>query len=171
MAYILEKFIITVDEKGKEVKTPISNKEKSDFIVLHNHQNGRAIRQTETQLIALEENEVFINGKVIIDEEYYKRKEEEAKKKELERITNLKLTKRVFALALQELGITYQVLKQTIAKSDQAQLEWDLCVELHRNNPLLDIMAAEMGITPEMLDYIFRKGNGEDVEIPTEVIA
>lgn len=166
MAYYLEKFIITIGENGKEIKTPVSNQERADFISLHNHQNGRAIRQTETQFIALEENEVYRDGEVVVDEEYYKRKEEEAKRKEQERIAGLKVTKRVFALALQDLGITYQVLKQTIAESEQAQLEWDLCVELHRNNPLLDIMAGKMGISSVMLDYIFRKANGEDVELP-----
>lgn len=86
--------------------------------------------------------------------------------KEAERIRSLTLTKRVFALALQQIGISYSQLKTRISSNEQAQLEWDLCVELERSNPLLDIMAEKMGITSEQLDYIFRKGNGEDVELP-----
>ena len=86
--------------------------------------------------------------------------------KEAERIRSLTLTKRVFALALQQIGISYSQLKTLISSNEQAQLEWDLCVELERSNPLLDIMAEKMGITSEQLDYIFRKGNGEDVELP-----
>ena len=86
--------------------------------------------------------------------------------KEAERIRSLTLTKRVFALALQQIGISYSQLKTLISSNEQAQLEWDLCVELERSNPLLDIMAEKMGITSEKLDYIFRKGNGEDVELP-----
>lgn len=86
--------------------------------------------------------------------------------KEAERIRSLTLTKRVFALALQQIGISYSQLKTLISSNEQAQLEWDLCVELERSNPLLDIMAKKMGITSEQLDYIFRKGNGEDVELP-----
>ena len=110
----------------------------------------------------------YIDGKIVIDEEYDIKQEA----KERERINALTVTKRVFALALQELGISYNELKQLIATNEQAQLEWDLCVELQRGNPLLDIMASTMGITPAILDYIFRKANGEDVELTpnTEVI-
>lgn len=100
----------------------------------------------------------------ISDTPEYKEKE---KQREKERIGNLQITKRVLALALQELGITYTQLKELISTSEQAQLEWDLCVELQRKNPLLDIMAAQMGISSKMLDYIFQKANGEDVEPPT----
>lgn len=84
--------------------------------------------------------------------------------KELEeniRISKLTCTKRVFALMLQELGITYTMLKQLIATNEQAQLEWDLCVELQRSNPLLDIMAMQLGITSEQLDGLFMYANGE----------
>lgn len=84
--------------------------------------------------------------------------------KELEeniRISKLTCTKRVFALMLQELGISYTMLKQLIATNEQAQLEWDLCVELERKNPLLDVMALQLGITSEQLDGLFRYANGE----------
>ena len=84
--------------------------------------------------------------------------------KELEeniRISKLTCTKRVFALMLQELGITYTMLKQLIATNEQAQLEWDLCVELQRSNPLLDVMAMQLGITAEQLDGLFMYANGE----------
>ena len=81
--------------------------------------------------------------------------------REKERIGNLTMTKRVFALGLQEYGITYNQLKQLIATSEQAQLEWDLCVELQRKNPLLDVMAAQIGVTSEQLDNMFKKANGE----------
>jgi hypothetical protein len=88
----------------------------------------------------------------------YKEKQET---KEKERIQNLTVTKRVFALALQELGISYNELKQLIAQNSQAQLEWDLCERLHRNNPLLDIMGQQMGLSSETIDFIFIKANGE----------
>lgn len=104
----------------------------------------------------------YIDGEIVIDEEYDIKQEA----KERERINALTVTKRVFALALQDLGVTYTQLKQVIAASEQAQLEWDLCVELQRGNPLLDIMASTIGINPEMLDYIFQKANGEDVLMP-----
>lgn len=46
---------------------------------------------------------------------------------------------------------------------ERAQLEWDLCVELERSNPLLDTMAAKVNISPQQLDYIFKAANGEEV--------
>ena len=71
---------------------------------------------------------------------------EEKELEEKERIAHLTCTKRVFALMLQELGITYTMLKELIATNEQAQLEWDLCVELERKNPLLDVMALQLGV-------------------------
>lgn len=94
---------------------------------------------------------------VVIDPEYEAKQAE----KEKEHIAKLTCTKRVFALMLQELGITYTMLKELIATNEQAQLEWDLCVELERSNPLLDVMALQLGITSEQLDGLFRYANGE----------
>ena len=94
----------------------------------------------------------------ISETEEYK---EEQERKERERIAKLKCTKRVFALMLQELGITYTMLKELIATNEQAQLEWELCVELERQNPLLDVMAMQLGVTSEQLDGLFRYANGE----------
>lgn len=88
---------------------------------------------------------------------------QQQKEVEKERVKQLKVTKRVFALALQRFGITYTQLKELIATNEQAQLEWDLCVELERSNPLLDTMASQLDITSEQLDYIFKAANGEEV--------
>lgn len=119
------------------------------------------------------------NNELVINPNF----EEEQAQKEKERIAKLTCTKRVFALMLQELGITYTMLKQLIATNEQAQLEWDLCVELERQNPLLDVMALQLGITSEQLDGLFRYANGEltidefrnlyvktDEELPTDEI-
>lgn len=100
---------------------------------------------------------IYQDGAVILNPNY----EAEQEQKEAERIAKLKCTKRVFALMLQELGITYTMLKELIATNEQAQLEWDLCVELERQNPLLDVMALRLGITSEQLDGLFRYANGE----------
>lgn len=105
---------------------------------------------------------IYEDGEIVINPNYEKEQEE----KERERIGNLQVTKRVFMLGLQQMGITYMQLKELIATNEQAQMEWDLCVELQRKNPLLDIMAAQLGVSSEILDYIFRKANGEDVDPP-----
>lgn len=132
------------------------------------YQNGKIKFYTEEQL----DQEFYNLDKVeetnleyVLDGEEYVLKdeawEEKQEQKERERISKLTCTKRVFALMLQELGITYTMLKQLIATNEQAQLEWDLCVELQRSNPLLDVMALQLGITSEQLDGLFRYANGE----------
>ena len=99
------------------------------------------------------------NGEnVVLDPDY----EEKQQQKEKERIKMLSCTKRDFALMLQEYGVNYSQLKALIASSEQAQLEWDLCERLHRFNPLLDVMASQLGITSEQLDTIFKKVNDEN---------
>ena len=101
---------------------------------------------------------VYQDGEVVLNPNY----EAEQELKERERINNLTCTKRVFALMLQEVGVDYiTVLKPLIESNPQAQLEWDLCVELQRGNPLLDIMASQLSITSEHLDLIFKYANGE----------
>lgn len=94
---------------------------------------------------------------------------EEIAKQEKERISHLTCTKRVLALCLQEYGVKYAQLKELIATNEQAQLEWDLCVELERNNPLLDIMGAKLNVTPEQIDNIFKFANGEVTELPKNI--
>ena len=132
------------------------------------YQNGKIKFYTEqelpTEFYNLDKVE-YTEDEYILDGEEYVLKDEAWEEKqtliEQERIGNLKCTKRVFALMLQELGISYTQLKELIATNEQAQLEWDLCVELERKNPLLDIMALQLNITPAQLDGLFRYANNE----------
>ena len=146
-----------------ELIKPFTENERYDFIAKYNQdcfgEFGYAllIEETDEALYALEYNEIMIDGKPTINENY----EQEQAQKEKERVNKLTCTKRVFALMLQELGITYSQLKELIASNEQAQLEWDLCVELERGNPLLDIMAFQLGITSVQLDGLFKYANGE----------
>ena len=132
------------------------------------YQNGKIKFYTEEMLnpsfYELDRQE-YTEDEYVLDGEEYVLKDEAWEEKQVqaekERIGNLTCTKRVFALMLQELGISYSQLKELIATNEQAQLEWDLCVELERKNPLLDIMALQLGITAEQLDGLFRYANGE----------
>ena len=112
-------------------------------------------------MIELDVQQSDINNCWYLTEKCPMKTEEQKELEERERIAKLTCTKRVFALMLQELGISYGMLKQLIATNEQAQLEWDLCVELQRSNPLLDVMALQLGITAEQLDGLFRYANGE----------
>lgn len=108
------------------------------------------------------------NKYIWVDDEFIVKPnwEEEHAQEELIRIGNLQVTKRVFMLGLEQFGVTYSQLKGLLATNERAQMEWDLCMELQRNNPLFDQLAAQFGLSSEILDYIFRKANGEDVEPP-----
>lgn len=148
------------------LELPCLEKDRADFIVEYNHKKGLNIIETEEYLYALEPNENFVEGEVKINPNYEKEQEE----KETIRIGKLTCTKRNFALMLQKLGITYNQLKELISKNEQALMEWDLCVELERSNPLLDTMAAELNIQSITLDKMFMFANGEIADF-TEVIS
>lgn len=49
---------------------PFTQKERLDFIVKHNHNNGLKIVETQNAIYALERNEIFINNKVEINPFY-----------------------------------------------------------------------------------------------------
>ena len=145
-----------------KLEKPLSIEERTNFIVEYNHNLSLRIEETESAMYALEEWEELVGDEVFDNKEAW---EEEQAQKEKERIAQLKCTKRVFALMLKEVGIDYlTMLKPLIESNPQAQLEWELCVELERSNPLLDIMAAQLMITSEHLDLIFRYANGELTE-------
>lgn len=99
----------------------------------------------------------IVDDGVLIENKNYKFELEE---KEKERVANLRCTKRVLALILKELGVSYANLQALIATNEDAQLEWDLCVELERSNPLLDVLGAELGISSTTIDKIFKYANG-----------
>lgn len=102
-------------------------------------------------------------NKYVIDDGIVREKTEEEKEaEERERISHLKCTKRVFVLMLEQMGIDYfEQIQPKIEANRQAKLEWELCVELERSNPLLDSIGAELGITHEQLDKLFKYANGE----------
>lgn len=132
-------------------------------------QNGTLLKAENKEALKFYENVLplpndYVEGKYVVENNELVLNhnfEQEQIEKEKERVAKLTCTKRVFALMLQELGITYTQLKELIATNEQAQLEWDLCVELERQNPLLDIMASQLGVTPEQLDGLFKYANGE----------
>ena len=155
-----------------EIKSQLTNyteKQRQDFIVTYNHNQGYEIEEYNTIEEKQEQVENPETGELELVEyeivtkhlEAWGYTEEELAQQQAERVAKLTCTKRVFALMLQELGITYTMLKQLIATNEQAQLEWDLCVELQRSNPLLDVMAMQLGVTSEQLDGLFKYANGE----------
>lgn len=131
-----------------ELIKPYTEKQRLDFIVNQNYINGYLIKETDESLQALGYTEA------------------ELELKERERISNLKCTKRVFVLMLEKMGLDYfEQILPLIESNRQAKLEWELCVELERSNPLLDVLAKELGVTSSQLDKLFQYANGEDIEL------
>ena len=81
--------------------------------------------------------------------------EEEKEQQERERIAKLKLTKREVFLGLyQAKGVTPDMIKAQITDA-QALIEFEYANDYYRGNPLIDIVGATLGITPEQLDKFF----------------
>ena len=116
-----------------------------------------------TQEYDLDKEKIIVNnGEVYLNPEY----QNILNKREEEKIAQLKCTKRVFVLMLEKIGLDYfEQILPLIEGNRQAKLEWELCVELERSNPLLDLLANELGVTSLQLDKLFQYANGEYVEL------
>lgn len=116
---------------------------------------------TENQANKIQEDDLYYvisDGKLIRNPNY----DEQKAAREAERVSHLKCTKRVFVLMLEQMGLDYfEQIKPLINTNRQAEIEWDLCVELERANPLLDVMGAQLGVTPVQIDNLFKYANGE----------
>lgn len=163
---------VEMEQREIEVEKPIfeTDKETREMVQTGVETVIETIEEP-VKKVRIEEQEVTMNRQVgshievkteiEIDLQAWGYTEEEIEERKKEHIKSLTCTKRVFALMLQELGITYGQLKTLIASNEQAELEWDLCVELQRSNPLLDIMAMQLSVTSEQLDKLFQYANGE----------
>ena len=116
---------------------------------------------TDAQALKIKEDDLYYiisDGKLIKNPNY----EAEKAAREQERISHLKCTKRVFVLMLEQLGFDYfEQIEPLINANRQAKLEWNLCVELERSNSLLDLMGAQLHVTPAQIDNLFKYANGE----------
>ena len=116
---------------------PCTEEERENFIVEYNHNQGLLLEETETEIRALGYTE------------------EEKAQRERERIGNLKLTKREVFLGLyQAKGVTPDMIKAQIT-DPQALIEFEYANDYYRGNPLIDIVGAQLGITPKQLDNFF----------------
>lgn len=126
------------------------------------YQNGKIKFYTEEQLdptfYNLEKVEETELEYVLDGEEYVLKDEaweEKQRQAERERIAKLKLTKREVFLGLyQAKGVTPDMIKAQITDA-QALIEFEYANDYYRGNPLIDIVGATLGITPEQLDKFF----------------
>jgi hypothetical protein len=156
-----EIWIVKVDNRGSwQVKLDDVTFSKVDYI---GEKAGYQVISDEVYEEYQADNDRFkvIDGVFtdISDTEEYKEKK---RQEEAERVANLQCTKRVFVLMLEQLGLDYfEQIEPVINANREAKLEWELCVQLQRKNPLLDQLAGQFGITPKQLDDLFKYANGE----------
>lgn len=138
---------------------------KDDKITLY-HDNRKVIENTikyseeykDAEILETAEGYTIINGELITIEEA----EEIAKEREHERIMELKMTPLDFLKAIEQYGITYDMVKQFMEQNPLIERELRFCQNVYRKHPMLNEL-AEYGITSEILDTIFKKANGEEV--------
>ena len=141
----------------EEIQVPIYDEDGNPVL----DEDGNRIFETKTVEKEVTKHKTEVVEKTGYNLEAWGYTEEEKQEQERQRVGNLKCSKRNFALVLQQFGISYNTLKEIIATNEQAQLEWDLCIELQRSNPLLDSMAVQLDISSDMLDSVFKYVNGE----------
>ena len=108
---------------------------------------------------------MYQDGEIILNPNY----EAEQELKERERIAKLKLTKREVFLGLyQAKGVTPEMIKAQIT-DPQALIEFEYANDYYRGNPLIDIVGATLGITPEQLDKFFETNDYTVLIPPIEV--
>lgn len=143
--------------------TQYTEKQRQDFIVTYNHNQGYEIKEYTTSETKQEEIENPETGEVELVEytvtitniEAWGYTEEEIALQEKKRIAQLKLTKREVFLGLyQAKGVTPDMIKAQIT-DPQALIEFEYANDYYRGNPLIDIVGATLGITPEQLDKFF----------------
>ena len=109
-----------------EIKAQLINyteKQKQDFIVVYNHNQGYEIKEYATSETKQEEIENPETGELELVEyelvtkhlEAWGYTKEELEQQQAERVAKLTCTKRVFALMLQELGTTFIKLGQLLS--------------------------------------------------------
>ena len=147
-----------------KLEKPYTSTQRADFIVLHNHQNGRTIEDgTNGELFALEPFEKLVNGQVVDNTAEY---EAEQSEKEAERIAMLNLTAADVERAIYKAkGMDFEDIIQLISdqgdsdqvtKIDVKALKIELNANnFYRGNPYIDAVGTILGFTKEQLDEFF----------------
>lgn len=147
-----------------KLEKPYTDKQRADFIVEYNHNQGLTIQETETAIHALQPWELLQGDEVIDNTEEYQK---EQAQKEAERIAMLNLTRGdVFRGILLAKGVTKEQISQMIeamptstqeetVKKELAKIDFEDALNFYRGNSLIDTIGFALGITKEQLDEFF----------------
>ena len=142
-----------------KLEQPYTDKQRADFIVLHNHQNGRKIEEgVNGELFALEPYEKLVDGEVIDNTQEY---EQEQARKEAERIAMLNLTaadveRAIYKAKGLDFNDVISLVEKQKATIDIKALQIELKANnFYRGNPYIDAVGTILGFTKELLDKFF----------------
>lgn len=154
-------WIVKADNRGSwQVKLSDTTFSKVDYIGVN--PDYQVISDEVYEDYMADKDKYKVVDGVFIDVSDTPEYKEKKRQEEAERVGNLQCTKRVFVLMLEQLGLDYfEQIEPAINANRSAKLEWNLCVELQRKNPLLDQLAANFGVTSKQLDDLFKFANGE----------
>ena len=145
-----------------KLEKPYTEKQYADFIILHNHKNGRNIKETENAVYALELNEIFQDGIPVINPNF----EQEQIQKERQRLDLLSLTKADVLLALyKDKGITPDDIKTMLKDNVPALIKFDYASAYYRGDDVVNALGLALGYTKEEMDYLF-----ENKKFPEKVV-
>lgn len=98
------------------------------------------------------------NGTEVVENPNY---EEIKQQKEQARIMEMRMTPLDFLKAIEQYGITYDMVKQFMEENPLIERELKFCQFVYRKHPMLNSLEP-YGITSEILDHIFKVANGEE---------
>lgn len=155
---------------------PYTDIQRSDFIVLHNHQNGRAIEETDDALYALEPYEKLVDGVVVDNTEEYNKQQAE---QEAYRIAMLNLTAADVERGLYKaFGYDFDDILNTVQAAPLAEGQEPIDIKalkielrannFYRGNPYIDVVGKILGLTKEQLDNFFEYNDYKYLLPPAE---
>lgn len=150
-----------------KLEKPYTDEEYANFVVEHNHNNGRMIKKTETRVYALEVDEMLDdNGNVVLNPNY----EAEQAERERARISMLNLTAADVERAVYKAkGLDFDDLISMVESSNPDGIDIKaLKIELkannfYRGNPYIEQIGKLLGFTSEQLDRFFETKNSEEL--------
>ena len=121
--------------------------------IIEMREGANSATAEEAEKVEETELEYVLDGEeYVLKDKAWEEKQAQAEK---ERIAKLSLTKREVFLGLyQAKGVTPEMIKAQIT-DPAALIEFEYANDYYRGNPLIDIVGATLGITPEQLDKFF----------------
>ena len=147
-----------------KLNKPYSEKQRIDFVVRYNHEQGLEIFETDNAIYVLEKWEKLDGDTVIDNTEEYNQQLVLAEK---ERIARLSLTRGdVFRGLLLAKGIMRSQIRSLLESlpestpeeliiKELALIDYDEALNFYRGKEIIDAIGLQLGITSEQLDKFF----------------